>query len=75
MSARGAGAEAQELLRALIRCNTVNPPGAELQAQEFLASHLSAAGFQCELLGAVPERPNLIARLRAAGAAADQGPT
>ena len=35
---------------------------------------LAAAGFQCELLGAVPERPNLIARLRA-GRTAQEGPT
>jgi acetylornithine deacetylase/succinyl-diaminopimelate desuccinylase-like protein len=29
-----------------------------------LAAHLSAAGFECELLGAEPDRPNLVARLR-----------
>lgn len=57
-------AEALELLQDLIRFNTVNPPGAERQAQEHLAAHLSAAGFACELLGAEPDRPNLVARLR-----------
>ncbi len=57
-------AEAQELLQGLIRFNTVNPPGAERPAQEHLAAHLTAAGFACELLGAEPERPNLVARLR-----------
>ncbi len=77
MSANGAhagerSAEAEELLARLIRFNTVNPPGNELAAQEYLAGHLSAAGFECELLGAVPERPNLVARLR--GKSAD-GPT
>ena len=78
MSAPGAPAtEAQELLHGLIRFNTVNPPGNERPAQEFLAEHLSAAGFQCELLGAEPGRPNLVARLpgeRAAGGPAG-GPT
>ncbi len=69
------GAEAEELLARLIRFNTVNPPGNELAAQEYLANHLAAAGFECELLGAVPERPNLVARLRARGADADAGPT
>ena len=64
-------AEARELLRRLLRFNTVNPPGAEREAQEFLASHLEKAGFQCELLGATPERPNLLARLRGAA----DGPT
>jgi acetylornithine deacetylase/succinyl-diaminopimelate desuccinylase-like protein len=57
-------AEAEELLRGLIRFDTVNPPGRERPAQEHLAAHLAAAGFECELLGAEPERPNLIARLR-----------
>ena len=69
MSERGAStdalaAEAQELLGELVRFNTVNPPGNELAAQEYLLDRLSEAGFQCELLGAQPSRPNLIARLR-----------
>ncbi|HWF31767.1 MAG TPA: M20/M25/M40 family metallo-hydrolase, partial [Solirubrobacteraceae bacterium] len=73
MSAAGAegtdaGAEAQELLSRLVRFNTVNPPGEERAAQEYLADHLQRAGFECELLGAEPGRPNLIARLRADGA-------
>jgi acetylornithine deacetylase/succinyl-diaminopimelate desuccinylase-like protein len=73
MSAAGAegtdaGAEAQELLSRLVRFNTVNPPGDERAAQEYLADHLQQAGFECELLGAEPGRPNLIARLRADGA-------
>jgi acetylornithine deacetylase/succinyl-diaminopimelate desuccinylase-like protein len=63
--------EAQELLSGLIRFNTVNPPGNERPAQEFLAEHLSAAGFECELLGAEPGRPNLLARLKGAA----EGPT
>jgi acetylornithine deacetylase/succinyl-diaminopimelate desuccinylase-like protein len=64
-------AEAEELLGRLIRFNTVNPPGNEREAQEYLRSHLGDAGFECELLGALPERPNLLARLRGA----EQGPT
>jgi acetylornithine deacetylase/succinyl-diaminopimelate desuccinylase-like protein len=80
MSADAAGAEAQELLSRLVRFNTVNPPGNERAAQEYLADHLQQAGFECELLGAEPGRPNLIARLRPDGAApADEpvsgGPT
>jgi acetylornithine deacetylase/succinyl-diaminopimelate desuccinylase-like protein len=57
-------AQAQDLLQALIRLNTVNPPGEERPAQEHLAAQLAAAGFQCELLGASERRPNLVARLR-----------
>ncbi len=63
--------EAQDLLSGLIRFNTVNPPGNERPAQEYLAGHLQAAGFECELLGAEPGRPNLVARLRGAA----DGPT
>jgi acetylornithine deacetylase/succinyl-diaminopimelate desuccinylase-like protein len=64
-------AEAQELLGRLVRFNTVNPPGNELEAQEYLLGHLSEAGFECELLAAEPQRPNLVARLRGA----EPGPT
>jgi acetylornithine deacetylase/succinyl-diaminopimelate desuccinylase-like protein len=52
-----------ELLQRLIRFNTVNPPGDEEQAQQFLKETLEAADFECELLAAVEGRPNLIARL------------
>jgi acetylornithine deacetylase/succinyl-diaminopimelate desuccinylase-like protein len=64
-------AEAQELLGRLVRFDTVNPPGNELEAQEHLLGHLSEAGFECELLAAEPQRPNLVARLRGA----EPGPT
>jgi acetylornithine deacetylase/succinyl-diaminopimelate desuccinylase-like protein len=52
-----------ELLQRLIRFDTVNPPGNEAAAQEWLRGLLEAAGFECELLAAVPGRPNLVARL------------
>jgi acetylornithine deacetylase/succinyl-diaminopimelate desuccinylase-like protein len=57
------GAEAVGLLQELIRFDTVNPPGNERLLQERLAAVLAQAGFQCELLGAEPDRPNLVARL------------
>src|SRR5256885_14919071 len=47
-----------ELLQRLIQFNTVNPPGNEQAAQEFLKETLGAAGFECELLAAVEGRPN-----------------
>jgi len=53
-----------ELLQQLIRFDTVNPPGDERVLQELLLGELTGAGFDCELLGATLERPNLIARLR-----------
>ncbi|MGI8749703.1 MAG: M20/M25/M40 family metallo-hydrolase [Thermoleophilaceae bacterium] len=60
-----------ELLQELIRFDTVNPPGNEQAAQEFLRALLEGAGFEVELVGAVERRPNLIARM---GARSD-GPT
>jgi acetylornithine deacetylase/succinyl-diaminopimelate desuccinylase-like protein len=59
----GLGSSAVELLGELIRFNTVNPPGNERPAQEHLAELLTGAGFECELVAADPERPNLVARL------------
>jgi acetylornithine deacetylase/succinyl-diaminopimelate desuccinylase-like protein len=59
------------LLQRLIRFNTVNPPGAELELQESLAADLRDAGFEVDLLGAQPDRPNLVARLRGRA----EGPT
>ena len=70
----GLGADAVELLQRLIRVDTTNPPGREREAQELLAAELGDAGFECALLGAEPERPNLVARLRGDGADA-AGPT
>jgi acetylornithine deacetylase/succinyl-diaminopimelate desuccinylase-like protein len=63
--------ETTELLAALVRLNTVNPPGNERPAQELLAGLLREAGFEIELLGRTEERPNLVARLRGRG----DGPT
>src|ERR671925_953019 len=65
------GAEAVALLQQLIRFNTVNPPGAEQQAQEFLRDLLSDAGWECELLARQEGRPNLVTRLAGEG----DGPT
>ncbi len=66
--------DVEQLLSRLISFNTVNPPGDERAAQEYLAGQLSEAGFDCELLGAEPGRPNLIARLTSA-AGRESGPT
>ena len=68
---QGLGLSAVELLGRLIQTDTVNPPGNEGRAQEFLRERLTAAGFECELLEAEPDRPNLVARL----GGAEDGPT
>jgi acetylornithine deacetylase/succinyl-diaminopimelate desuccinylase-like protein len=55
--------EAVEVLSTLIRFNTVNPPGNERAAAEWLAGYLRDAGLEVELAGAEPERMNLVATL------------
>ena len=63
--------ETTEVLQRLVRFNTVNPPGNERPAIEYLAGFLGEAGFETELLAADEQRPNLVADLRGAG----DGPT
>jgi acetylornithine deacetylase/succinyl-diaminopimelate desuccinylase-like protein len=55
--------ETTDVLRELVRFNTVNPPGNERPAIEFLAGYLREAGFRTELLAAEDDRPNLVADL------------
>ena len=64
---------ATQLLQRLIQFDTVNPPGAEEECQQYLRGLLEGAGFEVELLAAVPGRPNLVARLPAPSGA--DGPT
>ncbi len=61
MSLRG---EVTALLQALLRLDTVNPPGNETQAAEVLRDYLARSGIECELFARVPERANLVARIR-----------
>jgi acetylornithine deacetylase/succinyl-diaminopimelate desuccinylase-like protein len=63
--------EAVDVLRELIRVDTVNPPGNETRAAELLRAYLESAGVECELHAKVPERANLVARLPGRG----EGPT
>jgi acetylornithine deacetylase/succinyl-diaminopimelate desuccinylase-like protein len=65
--------ETTDVLAQLVRFNTVNPPGNEREAIEYLERYLAQAGFETEILGAEPERPNLIATLEPAEAG--DGPT
>jgi acetylornithine deacetylase/succinyl-diaminopimelate desuccinylase-like protein len=59
--------ETVELLQRLIRLDTTNPPGNETAAAELLRDYLEAAGVECELHARVPERANLVARIRGTG--------
>lgn len=59
--------EVTTLLQELIRLNTVNPPGNETAAAELLRDYLEPFGVACELHARVPERANLVARIRGRG--------
>lgn len=58
-----------ELTRQLVRFDTTNPPGNEAACLKYLEGLLSDAGLDCRLIGAHPDRPNLIARLPGRGSA------
>jgi acetylornithine deacetylase/succinyl-diaminopimelate desuccinylase-like protein len=58
-------AETTDVLSRLVQFDTVNPPGAERECQQWLKGYLEDAGLEVELDGTDPERPNLVARLRA----------
>ena len=55
--------EVTALLQALLRLDTVNPPGNETQAAELLRDYLARSGVEAELYARVPERANLVARI------------
>src|SRR5579863_10056878 len=57
------GRATTELLQALVRFNTVNPPGNERPAIEHLERYTAAAGFETEILGETHDRANLVATL------------
>jgi acetylornithine deacetylase/succinyl-diaminopimelate desuccinylase-like protein len=55
--------EVTALLQALLRVDTVNPPGNETQAASLLREYLALNGIESELYSRVPERANLVARI------------
>jgi acetylornithine deacetylase/succinyl-diaminopimelate desuccinylase-like protein len=57
--------EVTQLLQELLRANTVNPPGNEIRAVEVLRAYFERNGIECELYAREPDRPNIVARLRA----------
>ena len=63
--------EVTDVLRALIRIDTSNPPGNETPAATFLKSYLEGVGVECELVARDPKRANLVARIKGTG----DGPT
>src|SRR5206468_1298608 len=59
--------EVVELLRALVRFDTSNPPGDEAECIEFLAQQVRQAGLEPEVLSPAPRRANLVVRMPASG--------
>jgi succinyl-diaminopimelate desuccinylase len=64
-------ADVVELTRALIRFDTVNPPGNERPCAEFLGGLLEAAGYALKLYPMGENRTNLVARI---GGSAEKKP-
>jgi acetylornithine deacetylase/succinyl-diaminopimelate desuccinylase-like protein len=60
-------AEVTDLLSRLIQVDTTNPPGNETAAAELLRDYLRENGVECDLYARVPERANLVARIRGTG--------
>ena len=56
--------EVTALLQALLRLDTVNPPGNETQAAELLREYLARDGIECELFAREPHRANIVARIK-----------
>jgi acetylornithine deacetylase/succinyl-diaminopimelate desuccinylase-like protein len=58
-----------ELLRRLIQFDTTNPPGREGACQQFLLDQFAGHEVEGRMLGAMPDRPNLVLRVPGRGEA------
>ncbi len=59
--------EALHLLQGLIRLNTVNPPGNEKIAADYIANILHSNGIAPVVIETAPQRGNVVARLKGDG--------
>lgn len=57
-----------EITKKLITFPSVNPPGDELPAQNYLQELLESGGFQVQRFAKIADRPNLVTRLAGQGA-------
>src|SRR6185295_13039655 len=57
--------EATAHLQALLRIDTQNPPGNEIEAARYLADVVRREGFEAEIVESQPGRGNFVTRLRA----------
>ena len=60
--------EALQHFQSLIRLETVNPPGNETRAVDYLRRVLEGAGIPTKTLASEPNRANLVARIAGSGA-------
>ncbi len=59
--------EALEHFKTLLRFNTVNPPGNEKPAAEYLADVLSKDGIEPGVFDSAPDRANMVCRIKGTG--------
>jgi len=56
-----------ELLQHLVRFDTTNPPGNETECINYIDGLLQSVGIETQIFAQLPERPNLLARLKGTG--------
>lgn len=61
--------DAAELLKALVRINTTDPPGREMDALRYIKGILDEAGIESYIQQSAPERGNIAALLPGSGSA------
>ncbi|MGH2544287.1 MAG: M20/M25/M40 family metallo-hydrolase, partial [Ardenticatenaceae bacterium] len=61
------GSEVVGYLQALLRIDTTNPPGNEIEAARWIAGVLAGEGIETTILESAPGRANLVARLAGTG--------
>lgn len=59
--------QSAHLLSAYLQIQSINPPGGERPAADFLATHLRKRGFEPSIYESAPDRANLVARLPGTG--------
>ena len=64
------GERGMSLLQTLLRFETVNPPGGERRAAEFVKAELERVGLEARLFEGRPERTNLVCRIEGRGGGA-----
>ena len=64
LNATGTKPHVADLLQALIRFDTTNPPGNERACAQYCLEVLNSVGIDAELMGNDDDRPNVVTRIR-----------